>query len=341
LRTLALTLWGAVVGVASQLNWLAYHWVREMGTGRLAWRVAWGAALGPVAALLLRALCRDVARRRLTGEGEFARYCRSDWLPFAAFGAVFLGIAGIPVGLAVTVAMAALFAMGQGWLLARFRDGGRNDRHLSQVTALCGLFFLSGVAALVYQVIWQRVLFSAFGVNIESTTVVVSVFMLGLGLGSLLGGILSKRLPGHLPVLFLAAETCIGLFGLVSLDLIDAVSAAAIQGSLVATAAVVFALLLLPTAMMGATLPVLVTYLLRSVERVGSSVGLLYFTNTLGSAVACFATTEIFFAYFGLRATTTIAAAFNFAVGLMLFLKIRFMDRRRPEDAPVPALQGS
>lgn len=55
------------------------------------------------------------------------------------------------------------------------------------------LFFLSGFPALLYQIVWQRSLFTLFGVNVESVTVVVAVFMLGLGLGSLVGGYLSNR----------------------------------------------------------------------------------------------------------------------------------------------------
>ena len=58
---------------------------------------------------------------------------------------------------------------------------------------LCVLFFFSGFPALIYQLTWQRALFRIFGVNIESVTIVVTAFMLGLGLGSLAGGWLSKR----------------------------------------------------------------------------------------------------------------------------------------------------
>src|SRR3977135_2333362 len=59
------------------------------------------------------------------------------------------------------------------------------------------LFFISGFPALIYQIVWQRALFTIYGVNIESVTLVVSAFMLGLGLGSLLGGVWSRtpRLP--------------------------------------------------------------------------------------------------------------------------------------------------
>jgi len=67
---------------------------------------------------------------------------------------------------------------------------------------LCALFFFSGFPALIYQLTWQRELFRIFGVNSESVTIVVTAFMLGLGLGSLAGGWVSKqRWIGLLPLL--------------------------------------------------------------------------------------------------------------------------------------------
>jgi predicted MFS family arabinose efflux permease len=67
---------------------------------------------------------------------------------------------------------------------------------------LCALFFCSGFPALIYQLTWQRELFRIFGVNSESVTIVVTAFMLGLGLGSLAGGWVSKqRWIGLLPLL--------------------------------------------------------------------------------------------------------------------------------------------
>ena len=56
-------------------------------------------------------------------------------------------------------------------------------------------FFLSGVSALTYQVTWQRLLYAQFGVDLQSITIIVSCFMLGLGVGSLVGGWLADRLP--------------------------------------------------------------------------------------------------------------------------------------------------
>ena len=78
------------------------------------------------------------------------------------------------------------------------------------------LFCLSGFCALVYQVVWQRVLFAAFGVNVEAVTVVVTAFLAGLGFGSLLGGWLAKAEDTLLLRGFGLVEIAIGAFGLIS-----------------------------------------------------------------------------------------------------------------------------
>jgi hypothetical protein len=73
----------------------------------------------------------------------------------------------------------------------------------------------------LYQVLWQRALFAIFGINIESVTMVVTAFMLRLGVGSLGGGILSRKPTRAFLLLFAALEACIGVFGLFSLRLFE------------------------------------------------------------------------------------------------------------------------
>src|SRR5436305_1057675 len=90
---------------------------------------------------------------------------------------------------------------------------------------LCALFFFSGFPALIYQLTWQRELFRIFGVNTESVTIVVTAFMLGLGLGSLAGGWISKRLRLPLLPLLAAVEILTALFGVLSLGIFEAVGA--------------------------------------------------------------------------------------------------------------------
>src|SRR6204780_1913572 len=102
---------------------------------------------------------------------------------------------------------------------------------------LCVLFFFSGFPALIYQLTWQRALFRTFGVNIESVTIVVTAFMLGLGLGSLAGGWLSKRRAIPLLPLLAAIELMTGCYGLVSLGIFDRVGDLTIGLPLAATAA--------------------------------------------------------------------------------------------------------
>ena len=122
------------------------------------------------------------------------------------------------------------------------------------------VFFLSGGAALVYQIVWQRALFVIYGLDAVSVTVVVTAFMLGLGLGSRAGGALSRSYPAKAVTLFAVSEIGIGLFGFISLDLFAAVAGLTQGIGHLGTGIVAFLLVVVPTTLMGATLPLLVSY---------------------------------------------------------------------------------
>ena len=132
------------------------------------------------------------------------------------------------------------------------------DLSKKHISILGYLFLLSGSSAIIYQIAWQRTLYTSFGINIESITMIVSIFMFGLGMGSLLGGQLSKKFPNKLPFLFLICEIVIGLFGLVSISLIKQVSIFTLHASPWSLAIIIYGLLAIPTLAMGATLPILV-----------------------------------------------------------------------------------
>lgn len=184
----------------------------------------------------------------------------------------------------------------------------------------CAFFFVSGFPALIYQLVWQRSLFAIYGINVESVTVVVTAFMLGLGLGSVLGGVISrsKRMP--LLTAFGIVEFGIGAFGAFSLGLFDVVGSATLTAPPAATALLTFLLVLLPTLLMGATLPILTAHLVKHTRNVGRSVGLLYFVNTLGSAAACFAVALFIMREFGMAGSVRLAAGINLAVAAGAFL---------------------
>jgi spermidine synthase len=200
------------------------------------------------------------------------------------------------------------------------------------------IFFASGFPALVYQLVWQRALFAIYGINVESVTVVVTAFMLGLGLGSLAGGVISRI--RRLPLLFSFAtiELGIGVFGYFSLELFDAVGQATLTASAPVTALLTFLLVLAPTLLMGATLPLLTAHLVAHTRNVGRSVGLLYFVNTLGSALACFCVALFLMRWMGMHGAVSVAVLLNLAVAsgaVVLDLALRKREQAQTVAADV------
>jgi predicted membrane-bound spermidine synthase len=174
---------------------------------------------------------------------------------------------------------------------------------------------LSGVAALIYQVCWQRSLFSLLGVDLESTTIVVSVFMFGLGFGALLGGRFADAYAGKRILAFAVVETAIGAYGVFSPHIILFVSSYPGLGfSHASSLCKSFAVLLLPTTLMGATLPILVAHLFAEERSVGISVGKLYFANTIGAAVGAALATFYLFSVMGISDSVKVAALINISV---------------------------
>jgi spermidine synthase len=196
--------------------------------------------------------------------------------------------------------------------------------------------------ALIYQIVWQRVLFSIYGVNSQSVVVVVSAFMLGLGLGSLLGGRLSARFPNHGTFLFACAELGVAVFGLASLRIFHWFAAFTSGASLPAVVLYSLLLLLVPTVLMGATLPLLVEQLVRGTGSVGSSVSRLYFVNTLGSAIACYLCATFLLRNYAQSGAVSLAALLNTIVGATAYLYARREGREAlPRDvAPEPQTVG-
>jgi len=181
------------------------------------------------------------------------------------------------------------------------------------------LFFLSGFPALIYQIVWQRTLFAVYGVNIESVTIVVSAFMLGLGLGSLLGGRISKGPNAPLLLLFAGVETGIAIYGAASLKIFHWVAESTAGAPPLQAGVLSFALVLVPTVLMGATLPLLVAQLVKLSGNVGQSVGMLYFANTLGSATACFVAALVTMRYLGMSGSILVAVTMNMLVAVCVF----------------------
>jgi spermidine synthase len=189
---------------------------------------------------------------------------------------------------------------------------------------LHGLFFLSGVSALVYELVWQRLLNLVFGVSTLSVSTVLAAFMGGLALGGLLFGRLADRTrrPLHLYALL---ETAIGVAGLLLPLAFAALTplyerlAVALQpgqwGGACLRFAVAFPVVAGLAALIGGTLPVMGRLALKPADAPGTF-SLLYAVNTLGAAVGAALTGFVLLRYVGMRPTLEIAAGVNFLVAL-------------------------
>lgn len=190
------------------------------------------------------------------------------------------------------------------------------------LTNLALIFFMSGLAALIYQVSWQRLLFTNIGVDLTSITVVISVFMVGLGVGAYFGGRIADKFNTRIILVFCLSELMIGLFGLVSYPLILWLGEKLVYADLVEVAVSNFMLLLLPTFMMGSTLPLLTCFFNQKIQNIGESIGTLYFYNTLGAATGSLITGFVLYRYLTLSQTIYMAAAIN--LGIAAWVLVRY-----------------
>ena len=156
------------------------------------------------------------------------------------------------------------------------------------------LFFGSGVCALVYQVMWLRLLALVFGVTVYAASTVLAGFMAGLGVGSFVAGRLATRITRPLAA-FGIAEALVGITAFVSPVVLDALTGVwvSIHPSLPDSLALVtiirfvvaFLVLIVPTSLMGATLPLVIKSAVAREDRIGGRIGLLYAINTTGAIV--------------------------------------------------------
>lgn len=212
------------------------------------------------------------------------------------------------------------------------------------------LFLASGCSGLMYQVVWVRMLTRLFGVTVYATATVVSAFMAGLALGSYLFGRYADRqreplrLYGLLELLVAACALLVpALLALASPVVLEVAARTGGHTGPVAAVRVVaaFLILLVPTTLMGGTLPVLTAFLTRRTALFGESFGLLYSLNTAGAVLGVLLSGFVTIGALGERATTGIAALANVAVGLTAVLVARRLGNAHPGPAPRTTPAGS
>lgn len=197
-------------------------------------------------------------------------------------------------------------------------------------------FFASGCSALIYQIVWQRYLFTGIGVDIDSVTLIVSTFMLGIGIGGALGGWLADRMPKDRLKLYALAELLLAVIGALSpwlFSIIQSLGSLGWQYGIILAVAVTT--VLIPTTIMGTTLPMLTMYFDESLANVGVSVGLLYFFNTLGASFGAWLTANILFMNWGLNSSAWLAAWINLFCFLCTLIAAKLSDSPRVQASVV------
>jgi len=199
------------------------------------------------------------------------------------------------------------------------------------------LFFLSGAAGLIYQTVWVRLLELYFGVTLTATTLIVGAYMAGLGLGSLLGGRIAARTKNAI-LLYGLIEAGIGVFGVFSPTLINWIGQNTAGSPYALVFVLSFVLLLLPTLLMGMTLPLLTQAFVTRVETSGEVIGLLYGINTFGAAIGALVAGYVLMGWFGFGGALWVAVVLNFVVGAgAILLKTRFEIRPQGQAAQTSA----
>jgi spermidine synthase len=219
---------------------------------------------------------------------------------------------------------------------------------LARNRLLAGLFFASGALALVHQVVWIRKLTLAFGATSPAVSLVLAVFFSGMALGAWSIGRYWRGRPAPV-TLYARLEVAIGVWALLFpsllaaaehlyLNVYDPLSNSA-SWLFVIRAMLAGLLLLVPSALMGATLPVVVRHFVTSPQHLGDRVGGLYALNTIGGAVGAFAAGFWSIERLGVDGTIYAAALGNLVIGaiayaLTLIITAPTFDTRSPTSRP-------
>lgn len=185
------------------------------------------------------------------------------------------------------------------------------------------LFAVSGAAALIYEVVWTRLLTLQMGHGIAAASTVLAAFMGGLALGAAVAGRRGGRLaPGRALALYAGLELTIGVLALLLPFALTAIRPVLVSayadgdgGATFATLRLVTSVLLLaaPAAAMGATFPIASRWMVRSASSAAQDAGGLYAANTLGAAAGAVLAGFILIPWLGLSGSTWVGVALNIA----------------------------
>lgn len=195
-------------------------------------------------------------------------------------------------------------------------------RHIKPIVWL--IFICSGASGLIYEVIWMRQLTLVFGSTVFATSTVLTAFMAGLALGSFYFGRKIDKSDQSPLRMYALLEAGIGAFCLVWPLILSILGALYVLIHRNVTSefytlslirfVLTFAVLLIPSTLMGGTLPVLTRFFVKRLEQLGTNIGVLYALNTFGAVLGTVAAGFFLLEAFGIRWSLGIGIAINFAV---------------------------
>ncbi|MGD0247958.1 MAG: fused MFS/spermidine synthase, partial [Candidatus Limnocylindrales bacterium] len=205
--------------------------------------------------------------------------------------------------------------------------------HFTRRRIILLIFLLSGIAGLVYEVVWARQLVLVFGNTTQAISAILTGFFAGMAIGSVIGGRLADRVRSPLRLYGVLELLLVGLvlltpFTFVALREVYRGAFESLETSPQLLAIVRFALSILAlapaTIMMGATLPALSRHLVRDHRELGTEFGSLYTVNTLGGVAGTLLAGFVFIEIFGLSQTLEFGALCSATAGVSALLLSRW-----------------
>ncbi len=224
------------------------------------------------------------------------------------------------------------------------KEKGRSSLTIGVVMIGIGL---SGVAAMIYQIAWTRVFTLFIGSSVYAFSLIVTSFICGLALGSLVIARFIDRRRNLIMGLALV-EGIIGISALLMVPILGKLPVFAAEVVLkflnsfehlhLAEFSMVFLLTLVPTFMMGAAFPIATKICATDLKRLGKHVGNVYAANTLGAIIGSFAAGFLLIPWLGTQNSILVAIAINFTAASIIFLRIPTILARWRVAGPLAAI---
>lgn len=181
------------------------------------------------------------------------------------------------------------------------------------------IFLLSGFSSLVFETAWQRLLTLHYGVGSVTGSMIISVFMAGLGMGAYVGGKLADRIDKPRKV-YAIIEIALAAWGFASIGILSMLASFTAGASYIVSLCSMAAFLLVPTFAMGMTLPLVIAVARPAYDQFFKSLAFLYALNTLGGAFGALGASFILISFGGIDIAIYTAAALDLVLAGLLFL---------------------